>query len=388
MLVERQNYQMAKILFTGGHHNSALATIDWLKSSLETNLKLDFYWIGRKNSGNVILPEFTEVTARNIPFYNLVAGKLFRTSSVLYFHRVIFNLLLVPVGFVQSIYYLFKIQPDLIVSFGGYMAVPVVVGGRLLGIKSVLHEQTATLGLANKITSKFVDKIFTAWPLEFYVDQNPKIKDKMAYTGLPIRNAIPETKDKHSFTRDLKTIYITGGKSGSLFLNKTFLEVLHEVASEFNVIWSCGRRVGEADYHSIKSKVESLPEDLQKNIVIKEYFLEDEIGKVFNTADLIISRGGAHTVYELALIKKPAILIPIPWSSNQEQLKNSRILESFGLATVLDQEKTTPYSLLAVLEEMKDELDKIKENVKGKEFVPANGQELLGNEIITSASKS
>ncbi len=373
---------MNKLLFTGGHHNSALATIDWIKNNSDS---FEFYWIGKKNiDSKSVSPEFTEVSSKNIPFYNLNAGKLFRTTSILYFPHVVYNLLLIPLGLLQAIYYLYRIKPNLIVSFGGYLSVPVVIAGYFMGIKSVLHEQTATIGLANEISSFFVQKIFTAWPLDFYTDQKVSIKRKMEYTGLPVRNSISSGEGKIKFSGKMmkKTIYITGGKSGSLFMNKIFLDILKEVSSKYNLIWSCGRRIGEADYNSIIEAIGKLPHENRANIHVKEYFLEDEIGKVFNTADIVVTRGGAHTIYELVLIKKPAIVIPIPWVSRQEQLKNAMVLEKFGLGIVLNQNELTPYKLLAELESFSDKVDNIKEISKDKEYVPVNGQEKLGNGIM------
>lgn len=371
---------MNKLVFIGGHHNSALATIDWLKDNFEDN---EYYWIGKKFSAvDKVSPEFSEVSKKNIPFYNLNAGKLFRTTSLAYSLHVIYHLLLIPFGFFQAFYYLSKIKPDLIISFGGYLSVPVIVAGRLMGIKSVLHEQTATIGLANSISAKFSQKIFTAWPEDFYSDESESVKRKIEYTGLPIRKSLSLSQEKIVFPREKFTIYITGGKSGSLFINQIMLDSLNEIVEHFNLIWSTGRRVGEADYESVIESINKLPNEIQENILVKEYFLEDEIGKIFNTADFLITRGGAHTIYELALIKKPALVIPIPWVSKQEQLKNANILKSFGLAEVLDQEELTPYTLVSEIEAFSHRLEEIKESVSNKELVPANGQEKLGYAIM------
>jgi UDP-N-acetylglucosamine--N-acetylmuramyl-(pentapeptide) pyrophosphoryl-undecaprenol N-acetylglucosamine transferase len=369
-----------KLLFIGGHHNSALATIDWLKENSDS---FEFAWIGKKyvHDDNES-PEFSEVSARKIPFYDLKTGKLFRTTAISYIPHVIYNLFLIPFGFLQTYFYLMRIKPDLIVSFGGYMSVPVVIMGWILGIRSVLHEQTVTVGLANKISSYFAKEIFSSWPVEFYADLSDSIKKKMIYTGLPIRNAISEDAGVIEFPRKARTIYITGGKSGSLFINQSFSGILKEISAKFNIIWSTGRRIGDHDFKQIKHEVEKLPDEIKKNVLIKEYFLEDEVGKVLNTADFVITRGGAHTIYELALIKKPAIVIPIPWVSQSEQLKNGKILEKFGLGIVLDQETLNPQKLLQEVENFSQEIDKIKENTKDKEYVASNGQEKLGHAII------
>ncbi len=396
MLAGEQNFRMNKLpfvkqntsrgetkslVFIGGHHNSALATIDWLR---DNSKNLEFFWIGKKNiDSKTYSPEYTEVTEKKIPFFDLKAGKLYRTHSILYLPLVIYNLLLVPFGFFQALKYLNKIKPDLIVSFGGYMSVPVVFAGYLMGIKSVLHEQTSTIGLANEISSMFAEKIFTTWPIEFYDSEKNSVKRKMEYTGLPIRNFVHLSHEKISFPREnYKTIYITGGKSGSLFINKVVIETINQLSDNFNLIWSAGRRVGEADYNAAIEAVNQLEESKRANIHVKEYFLEQEIGKVFATADFLITRGGAHTIYELALLKKPAIVIPLPVVSKNEQYKNGKILEEFGLATVLNQDDATPYKLLSEIENFSKEIDNIKEKTIHMDFVPKNGQEKVGNAII------
>ena len=369
-----------KLVFIGGHHNSALATIDWLKAHSD---QLEFHWIGKKFSApDTLSPEYSEVSSREIPFHNLNAGKLFRTASLGYILHVIYHLVLIPFGFIQAFYFLRKIKPDLIVSFGGYLSVPVVVAGALLGIKSVLHEQTATIGLANQISSRFALKIFTSWPEHFYKDESDSVKRKMEYTGLPIRKTLSLSHEKINFPRQAKTIYITGGKSGSLFINQIFIDTIEEVSTHYNIIWSTGRRVGEADYKSVKDVIRKLPKENRGNFLVKEYFLEEDIGKVFSTADFVVTRGGAHTIYELALIKKPALVIPIPWVSRQEQFKNGKVLENFGLAKVLEQVELTPYKLVAEIEHFVAKLPQIEETSKNGDFVPTNGQEKLGHAIM------
>src|SRR3989344_6098515 len=161
MLVDEYNMQnpKSKILFIGGHYNSTLATLDWLKEHSDFN----FSWVGEsKYSDGSITPEYQEVTKRNIPFYDLKAGKLYRATNPKYFFKVIYNLFLIPLGFITAFRILLKIKPNLIVSFGGYQAVPLVISGSLLGIKSITHEQTVVVGLANNILSFFVNKIYTS----------------------------------------------------------------------------------------------------------------------------------------------------------------------------------------------------------------------------------
>src|SRR3989338_10202365 len=142
-----------KIVIAGGHHSSALPVIHELNRQFPD---VQIIWLGHKYSlkgdKNPTL-EFYEVTALGIPFYEVKAGKLYKAFNL-------GRLLKVPFGFFQSLILLIKIKPDIILSFGGYLAVPVVLAGWLLRIPSVTHEQTVAVGYANRAIAPFVDKIF------------------------------------------------------------------------------------------------------------------------------------------------------------------------------------------------------------------------------------
>ena len=111
-----------KIVITGGHHTSALPVIKELRDSLPG---VGLFWVGHKHSirgdTNDTL-EFKEITGLGIPFFNLQAGKLYKTLDPI-------RLLKVPFGFFQAFLYLLKVKPNVILSFGGYLAAPVVLAG-------------------------------------------------------------------------------------------------------------------------------------------------------------------------------------------------------------------------------------------------------------------
>ena len=363
----------SRLLFTGGHHNSALAVIKWLLR-FDSDIKID--WVGDQYPKNgVIYPEYKEVSDLSIPYHKIVAGKLFRFTNPVYLPMAIVSLVKIPLGFFKGFFILLTVRPNLIVSFGGFIAVPIVVVGKLLGIRSVTHEQTVVVGFANKIIGKFVDKIYVSWPVEFYkVDVN--LKNKMVYTGLPVDFSFLKSNKKIDFHNKNKTIYITGGKKGSAVLNEAIYSNLDVLSSKFNIIWSCGSAKGDFDFEKIRE---------QKNIYVKEYFFGSEVGEVFNTCDFVISRSGAHTVYELAMLKKPCVLVPIPWSSNGEQQKNAELLRDIGLAEIIDEDALLHKDFAEKIIKFSDTLEK---RVKSSDFsslsdiVTEKGQENLGNEII------
>ena len=204
-----------KIVITGGHHTSALPIIHKLKSQLDD---LEIMWIGHKYSvygDKSETLEYKEISALGIDFFDLKAGKLYKTFDPI-------RLAKIPFGFVQAFYFLLKIKPDVIMSFGGYLAAPVVLAGWVLRIPSLTHEQTVVVGYANKFISKLVRKILVSWARS----QKYFPKSKTVLTGLPLRNAIFSAHtERFNVNPDLPTVYITGGKTGSHILNESVYDV-------------------------------------------------------------------------------------------------------------------------------------------------------------------
>jgi len=331
-----------KIVICGGHHNSALVVAEKLLSKGH-----QIFWFGHKYSmigDKNPSAEFLEVTQKKIPFIEIKAGKF---QPWFHFWQYFFR---IPIGFSQSLIALLKIKPDLIVSFGGYLALPVVICGWVLGVPSVTHEQTTISGLANKIIARFCKKIFVSFSssLAYFP------KNKSVLTGLPVRKEIFK-KGARLFNNSKETIYIFGGKQGSHVLNKAVFAILPQLLENFNIIHQCGSTSLFNDFNKAEQQKCSVGEK-KDNYLVKEYFFDSEIGQIYNSADFVVSRAGAHTVYELGLLKKPAILIPIPWSTGNEQQKNAETLVSFGLAKILPQEDLEKGELFRTIQDFSQDL--------------------------------
>ena len=147
---------MKTLVFTGGHHTSALEVAKQLKRR-----GWRIIWFGHRHSmwsDKSDSAEYHDVTTSDIKFYNLQAGKFYRT-----FHPL--KLIRIPWGFIQSFYWLLRLKPVGIVSFGGYLAVPTVITGWILGIPAITHEQTVAAGWANRLIARFAQKIAVTWPV-------------------------------------------------------------------------------------------------------------------------------------------------------------------------------------------------------------------------------
>lgn len=339
-------YVVMKIVFTGGHHNSALA----LAKECKQHHGADVVWYGHKYTSlydSNISAEYTEVTQAGIPFRYLKSGKVYRSFNPLHWLRV-------PFGFVQALFFLMQDKPDVIVSFGGYLAVPVVVAGWILRIPSVTHEQTVVTGLANAVIAKFARKICITWKSSAAHFPSSKVE----HVGLPLRKSIfQSTSSAFVFDNADPTLFVTAGKQGSHIINRALSEDMETLLSKYNVIHQCGAHSRFRDDLALGRQRARLPEELQKKYIIRSYVYEDEIGEAFQRADVVVSRAGAHTAYELAALGKPAIMIPIPWVSRQEQLRNAQVLEEVGLVDILPEEELSGAQLLKALDTMISSLD-------------------------------
>lgn len=321
-------------VFTGGHHTSSLAVAKLLK-----NKGWNVVWIGHRFSmwgDSSDSAEFKDVTAANIKFYNLWAGRFYNTYDPL-------KLILIPIGFIHALFLLFVIRPQGIVSFGGYLSVPVVIVGWILGIPAITHEQTVVVGWANRAISFFVEKIAVTWPSSL-----PLLpKSKVEFVGLPLRLEIVALKkiNKPKKVYDPITVYITGGKQGSHALNEVVFLNLQRLLPKYRLIHQTGTSTLYSDLERAN----------QINVPHYESFGFDPKKGVdaLKRADVVVSRSGAHSVYELAILGKKCVLVPISWGSHSEQEKNAQVLVEANLGVVLPEEKLEGTGLINSIEKAK-----------------------------------
>lgn len=298
-----------QILITGTHHTPAIELIHQLKTDKSIRWRIDY--VGH------IFPSETHLSHTLIPrlkinFHPLSCGKLDR--------RWLPNTLLgIPktIAAVFIAYRLIKqIHPDVVVSFGGYVSVPVVIAAKICRIPSLTHEQTLTNSLSTKINSFFVNKIALSFNNPSQTSRLPK--DRVVITGNLLRSEIYQ-KTTVNFKRlekiNLPLIYVTGGNQGSSPINQVILKILPEITKNFIIV----HHPGNLDYQSIIQNTKNIP-----NYYPADYIGLDDIGWVLNQAQIIISRSGANTCQEIVALGKKSILVPLIKSQQNEQLLNAR----------------------------------------------------------------
>lgn len=317
------------IVFTGGHHNSALEVAKILQKE-----NFSIIWIGHKFTARgekSLSAEYQEITRSGIKFLELKAGKFYHKWDVIEWIKIIF-------GFLQAFYYLLQNRPALIFSSGGYLSVPVVIAGWILGIPSITHEQTVVAGWANKAIAPFVKKILLTHPSS--IVNFPKEKSEVV--GLPIRKELLDPKYTKKF--DPPLLYVTCGKQGSHIINQALFPLIPKLVKNFTVVHQTGSSTLNKDVERARRTKEKLGV-LKNRYQYAPYFFSEDAVTYYRSADVVVSRCGAHTTYELMILKKKAVLIPIPWVSHNEQFLNATLAKEQINSSILEEKDLSPDSL-------------------------------------------
>jgi UDP-N-acetylglucosamine--N-acetylmuramyl-(pentapeptide) pyrophosphoryl-undecaprenol N-acetylglucosamine transferase len=267
------------------------------------------------------------------------------------------DLFRVPVGVLQALGQILKFHPDAVLSTGGYVSVPAAIAAAIAGIPVLAHEQTAQIGLGNRIVLRFARRI--ALSFELADKDMPSIaRNKTVVTGNPIRSAVltgdpAKAVAKYGFDnrdRDLPTVYVTGGAQGAHVINEAVKDSLEDLLTFCRIIHQCGKQPGQAvqDRDELREKASKLPDELRRRYAATS-FVGPEIGDVFALASVVVSRSGAGTVAEIAALGKAAVYVPLVPTGGDEQRKNARRFEDLGAAIVLDSSLLTGAKLVEAL---------------------------------------
>lgn len=350
-----------KIIITGGHLTPAWITAKELLKNGYSNL----LWVGTKytqKGDTSTSPEFQLVNELDIAFFHFKTGKLWRKWNKFTYKNAILDILLIPYGFGTALIKIIKEKPAMILSFGGYVSLPFVIFGKLLGKKIITHEQVLSPGLSSKIVAKFADKILISWPeTEKFFN-----KSKTELTGNPSWVMSQNRKtDTINFNTKLPIVTIIGGNQGAKVVNASVFAALPDLLQVANVIHQTGRSEVTGDKYKASEIKSELPENLKERYVFFPY-ISDNIYEIMEKSDLIVTRGGANAMTDIIAKSKKSIVIPIPWSSGEEQLKNAKYMEELGLAAIIQYEKDiNPEQLLNLIkQELKREIPKTDERLK------------------------
>jgi UDP-N-acetylglucosamine--N-acetylmuramyl-(pentapeptide) pyrophosphoryl-undecaprenol N-acetylglucosamine transferase len=313
---------------TGGHFYPGLAVAGNLQESGDR-----VFFIVRQN--DIVIPLLER---EKIPFGTIQAAGFDRKG----FLKNIAAIFKIAVGFFESLRWLNQEKPQVLLAMGGYLSVPVAFAARFLRIPILLHEQNVTPGLANRLLSRLAKRI----AISFKESEESFSKKKVILVGNPIRKEFRRLPGKEESLRhwklktELPTLLVFGGSQGAHRINELILGAVQELANlKFQIL----HFTGPHDEEWIKSEYEKI------NLPSFVGAYCHEMSKAYAASDLVLCRAGASTISELVAAKKPAVLIPYPYATDNHQWANAQILTQRGGADVFEQKDLSGEKLKEVL---------------------------------------
>jgi UDP-N-acetylglucosamine--N-acetylmuramyl-(pentapeptide) pyrophosphoryl-undecaprenol N-acetylglucosamine transferase len=278
-----------------------------------------------------------------LPFHTIQTGKLRRYFS----WQNLLDVGRLGIGVIQSLFYLFRLKPQLVFSKGGFVSVPVACAAWILRIPVVSHESDLTPGLANRLIKPFCRMIFHAFPETSRYLQGARAEA----VGIPVRQQLlaglrEEGRTLCGFAGpELPTLLVMGGSSGAERINKCLAEILPELVTRFYIIHLTGRGKGLAFEHPRYKAFEYVNEGLEHLLAL---------------ADAVVCRAGANSLFELRALAKPMLLIPLEIASRGDQVDNAKSFASHGWALILRETEMDGPRLQAAIERLMKESQQLQ----------------------------
>ena len=311
---------------TAGHVTPNLALIPEL---LDQGFKVEY--VGRKTGIEKDL-----VAATGIFYHAISAGKLRRYIDL----RNLTDIFRIGIGFLTALVLLRRSRPQLVFSKGGFVSCPVVWAAWLQGIPVIIHESDLTPGLANRLSIPFARKICHSFP------ETAKFlpKQKAIHTGIPVRKHLllgdaAEGRGICAFSETKPVILVIGGSQGSEVINQAVRSALERILEKYQVCHICGKG-------GVDGALEGTTGYQQFD------YVDQDLLHFMAMADVVVSRAGATTLFEILELKKSNLLIPLSMKASRgDQIENAQSFVAQGFSSVLTEEKLTPETLLAAIEE-------------------------------------
>ena len=317
---------MPKIVFTGGG-SAGHVTLNLALIPHFINQGWEVCYIGSHNGMEKELVS----KIKEVKYYSITTGKLRRYFSWQNF----IDMIKIPYGCLEACFLVHKLNPDIIFSKGGFVSFPVVIGGFFNKKKIFMHESDITPGLANKLSLPFINTFFTTFPETI---NSVKQKHKINYIGPALSDRLfngdkEEGAKFANLTTNKPTIMVIGGSLGAKTLNEAITNNLEDLLKTYQIIHISGKN------------------GYNPNIKAEGYaqfeYVDKELKDLMALSDIVISRAGSNSIFELATLNKPMILVPLPnTSSRGEQSLNARSFQKKGFGEIIKDEDVTNKEIL------------------------------------------
>ncbi|OGZ96662.1 MAG: undecaprenyldiphospho-muramoylpentapeptide beta-N-acetylglucosaminyltransferase [Candidatus Sungbacteria bacterium RIFCSPLOWO2_02_FULL_51_17] len=366
-----------RILFTGGgtggHFYPIIAVARELRKLAEEEriLDLQLFYIGPDDFGR------EDLIKDNIIYYRVFSGKLRHYFSPMNALDSLFILL----GILQAAIKLLALMPDVIFSKGGYGSIPVLFVAHLYRIPVIIHESDTIPGKVNRWSSKFARRIAVSF------DSSAAFfpKGRVALTGNPVRKRIfggniEEAKTDLNILTENPVILITGGSQGAEKINNAVLEVLPNLLEHYEIIHQAGEKKFEDATIQANATLSSAD---KTRYHLYPFLRESQLRQAYAVSHLVIARAGSGSIFEIAAMGKPSILIPLKNAAQDHQRKNAFEYAKAGAADVVEEDNLSPHILLAEVEKLFRNPAKMKAmGEAAQKFARIDAAEVIAREIL------
>jgi len=252
----------------------------------------------------------------------------------------------IVIGVGQAYRLLKKIAPDAVVGFGGYASVPTMMAATLMKARTVIHEQNAVLGRANRLLAPRVARIATSYER---VERLPQHAPYVEMTGMPVRPSVQAVRDVPYPARVAGgeiNLLVFGGSQGATVFARIVPEALGRISAKLpgklHVTQQCRRE----DVDAVKAAYANLGIEAE----VSHFY--DDLPRRIAAAHLVIGRSGASTVAELMAIGRPSILVPYPYAIDDHQTSNAHAIDEAGAGWLIPEPAFTVDGLAGRLESL------------------------------------
>ncbi|MER2605468.1 MAG: undecaprenyldiphospho-muramoylpentapeptide beta-N-acetylglucosaminyltransferase [Siculibacillus sp.] len=260
------------------------------------------------------------------------------------------------VGTVQAWRLIGRIRPKVVVGFGGYPTFPPLLAAQLRGVPTILHEQNAVMGRANRALAARVTRIALSFPATGLMGEEERAKS--AHTGNPVRDMVISAArvPYEAPTLDGRfKLLVFGGSQGARFFSECVPPAIEALAPELRARLKIVQQARPEDAGAVSATYTALGVEAE----VAPFFID--LPARIAAAHLVVCRSGASSVGELAVIGRPSILVPLPGSLDQDQAANAAVLEAAGGAWTIRQAELTPQRLAEELTKAMTDPDQLVE---------------------------
>ncbi len=383
-----------RILFTGGgtggHIYPILAVVEELQAfAAKRNIYIDLQYLGAPGNFRKLF------VSNGVSVSKILSAKLRRYFDL----RNFLDFILFPISIIQAFWKVFWIMPDVLFSKGGPGSLPVVIACKFYQIPVIVHDSDSTIGLANKLALSFASRIavsFISTAEEIVgMQKNAKkaesFRAKIAFVGNPIRPSLFKgdiidkqmAKKMLGFESEKPLMLILGGSQGSSTINDFMLNIAGELVKD----WQIFHQTGIDNFNSVKSELavvlKGFGEEEKSRYKIIPYF-ENNLKDAYSAADVVISRAGSLSIFEIATFGKPSILIPLSEKVvGVHQIRNAYEYAKTGAAVVIEEENLKPHIFMSQLSKIIGDVDLLKKMFEAaRGFSKPDAASKIAEEII------